>query len=170
MADISFKQFLTIVDQDTEPTAAQLDEIFGIFRNNAKLDKIKKQQAELHAKRKELRDKKAAALTKKDTGWSGSLGAPKGGIADADWDNALDSRDRKFLAKKDRMNMATEARLNEHRFGKKKNSRGKWIICDPEGGDLSGYGEFDTEEEVDAKRQKLNGTEGRSQRNTDKPE
>ncbi len=146
----TFKKFVEYVEIDGEPSDEQINEIFGLFRNNKKLDQLKAQREKL----KGMDAKKKAELDQalKDFA-AGKKPTPKGAIALADLEDALGADDRKFLAKRDRM---AEARLSEVRFSKKKVGS-KWIVCDPEGGDLPGYGSFDTEDEVNAKLKKLNG-------------
>lgn len=156
MSDFSFKNFVRFVEIDGEPTDEQINEIFGLFRNNAKLDKLKKEREKL----KGMSAAKKAQLDKalqdfKDGKKTPDAEKVRGAIANLDWDDALDSRDRKFLAKRDRL--ATEAVLTERRFRwKQRPSDKKWIVCDPQGGDLPGYGVFDTEEEAEGKAKKLN--------------
>ena len=65
MAQITFKNFLTFVDHEGEMTDEQICEIFGIFRNNAKVDALRKQKAELAAKRSEEQKKKDAIFAKR---------------------------------------------------------------------------------------------------------
>ena len=68
------------------------------------LDAIKKtaQSRAFHA-RKAADEKRAALQARKPEPTRGTLGQPKGALTNADWDDALDSRDRKFLAKRDRV-------------------------------------------------------------------
>jgi hypothetical protein len=63
MQKVSFKKFSTFVDLPEDPTADQLQEIFGIFGGNKeKVDKLQAQRAKLKAaelaKRKEIAKQK----------------------------------------------------------------------------------------------------------------
>lgn len=151
MSELSFKNFMRFVELDGEPSEEQINEIFGLFRNNQKLDKLKKEREKL----KSMSAAKKAQLDKalKDFA-DGKKPLKPGEVSLDDLEQALGADDRKYLRKQDRL--ATEALLAERRFNKKKNKEGKWIVCDPEGGDLPGFGIFDTEDEVNAKLKKLN--------------
>lgn len=69
MSQISFKNFSTFVDLNEEPSPEQLQELFGLFRNNEKLNAIKKKKEELKAaeekKKKEISQAKDAAFAKR---------------------------------------------------------------------------------------------------------
>lgn len=62
MLKVSFKQFSTFVDLPEEASPEQIQEIFGLFKNNEKIDVLKKKRDELKAqqdsKKKELEKKK----------------------------------------------------------------------------------------------------------------
>lgn len=62
MAEFTFKQFNKFVSMETEPTDEQITEIFGVFRNNDKLDKLKKTRQELTLAQKADREKKDAMM------------------------------------------------------------------------------------------------------------
>jgi len=49
-------------------------------------------------------------------------------------------------------------KLFERRFTKKKISDGHWVVADPEGGELRGFGVFTDEDKIDDKLDQLNGT------------
>jgi hypothetical protein len=250
MSDLSFKKFVQFVELDGEPSDEQINEIFGLFRNNQKLDKLKKEREKLKgmsdAKKKALDQALADfASGKKKT----QAQSDKGVVSNDDLDAALGADDRKFLAKRDRLaieglteeakvkafklqvdlskfgNMKpgkiedlifgedegddswaqnqdvvtieyiklkgnvlyvypmwddieanvqrglqrsydswqrkvkpsmAESVLTERRFRwKQRQTDKKWVVCDPEGGDLPGYGLFD-EDGVKAKVKSLN--------------
>jgi hypothetical protein len=67
----TFKKFVEFVDTE-EPTAAQLNELFGVFRNNKAAD-------DAQAKRDQLRQSKAGASEKdKELEWKVAQTAAKG--------------------------------------------------------------------------------------------
>lgn len=49
----SFKTYLNVVDQEQDPTDEQLTEIFGFFRNNEKIERIRaaRERAQQNAKK-----------------------------------------------------------------------------------------------------------------------
>lgn len=57
---VTFKKFVQFVEIEGEPTEEQINEIFGIFRNNQKLDKLRAEREKL----KKLSPEKKAALDK----------------------------------------------------------------------------------------------------------
>lgn len=73
---ITFKKFVTFVEHDGDMTDEQLDEIFGMFKNNAKIDAAKKQKDDLLLKKKELGKKKDALFAKRKA----ELDAENGGF------------------------------------------------------------------------------------------
>jgi hypothetical protein len=107
MSKVSFKKFNEFVETGDELSDEQINEIFGLFRNNAKLDKLKKERERLKGmsseKKKEL-DAALAAWAAGDKKKVTPAAKAAGANDDADWDDVLDSRDRKVLAKQDKVN------------------------------------------------------------------
>jgi hypothetical protein len=98
MSQITFKKFVNYVDLEGDVSDEQINEIFGLFRNNQKLDALKKKRAELKTKsaaQKADLDKALADFR------DGKKPTPKGQIALRDLEDALSSDDRKALAKHD---------------------------------------------------------------------
>jgi hypothetical protein len=62
MAEITFKKFNQFVSMENDPTDEQITEIFGVFRNNDKLDKLKKTRQELTLAQRADREKKDAMM------------------------------------------------------------------------------------------------------------
>jgi len=98
MSDISFKKFSLFID-GPETSDEQITEIFGLFKNNDKLEKLKKERERLKAKRAGVTGNKEDAL---DIALKNlAAGKKPGVILDKDLQAALGSNDRKFLAKDD---------------------------------------------------------------------
>jgi hypothetical protein len=62
MSNITFKQFNTFMSIEGEPTDEQINEIFGVFKNNKKIDDLKKKRAELTAAQKADKARKDAIM------------------------------------------------------------------------------------------------------------
>lgn len=62
MAEITFKKFNQFVSMENDPTDEQITEIFGVFKNNDKLDKLKKTRQELTLAQRADREKKDAMM------------------------------------------------------------------------------------------------------------
>jgi hypothetical protein len=62
MSRISFKQYSEVVDENTSED--RLNEIFGLFRNNAKIEKLKKDREKLLAAKKLASAEKDAAFAR----------------------------------------------------------------------------------------------------------
>lgn len=96
MSNVSFKKFVSFVNLEGDVSDEQINEIFGLFKNNDKVEKLKKERERL----KGMSDKKKAELDQalKDfkDGKKPNTELPKGA------QDALDSRDRKMLAKMDK--------------------------------------------------------------------
>jgi len=94
---ISFKKFVQFVDLEGDVTDEQINEIFGLFQNNKKIEAAR-------AMRDKLKDPaKKAALDKalKDFE-NGKKPLPKGSVRNDDLDAILSADDRKNLARNDR--------------------------------------------------------------------
>jgi hypothetical protein len=91
----TFKQYLAASEGTQE-----VNEIFGLFKNNAKIEKIRKE-------REKLKNQSAAKKAELDKALkdfaAGRKPTPAGAIALNDLEDALSADDRKFLAKRDRM-------------------------------------------------------------------
>ena len=102
MSNVSFKKFVSFVNREGDVSDEQINEIFGLFKNNDKVEKLKKERERL----KGMSDKKKAELDQalKDfkDGKKPNTELPKGAQDKATWDDALDSRDRTMLAKMDK--------------------------------------------------------------------
>ena len=102
MSNVSFKKFVSFVNLEGDVSDEQINEIFGLFKNNDKVEKLKKERERL----KGMSDKKKAELDQalKDfkDGKKPNTELPKGAQDKATWDDALDSRDRTMLAKMDK--------------------------------------------------------------------
>lgn len=108
MSDLTFKKFVDFVNLEGDVSDDQINEIFGLFRNNQKLDKLKKEREKLKGMSAQKKAELDQALKDfKD----GKKPTPKGAIALADLEDALSADDRKFLAKRDRL--ATEGQIDE---------------------------------------------------------
>lgn len=92
----SFKTFSSFIDREDDPTDEQITEIFGLFKNNEKLERLKRERERL----KGLSAAKKAELDKALKAFGAS--AKPGGIKDDDLAQALSAMDRKELAKQDR--------------------------------------------------------------------
>lgn len=117
MSDISFKKFVEYVNLDGDVSDAQINEIFGMFRNNVKLDKLKKEREKLKGMSSQKRAELDKALRDFADGKQVKItDRVKGAIKDIDWDAALDSADRKFHAKRDRAMATEDVRVKEPGF------------------------------------------------------
>lgn len=97
MEHISFKKFSIFVDTDGEVSNDQITEIFGLFQNNSKIEKLK-------AEREKLKGQKATKGAALDQALKDMAAGKKPGVmSDADLEKSLDSRDRSALAKGDKM-------------------------------------------------------------------
>ena len=102
---VSFKKYLQLIDSRTELSEEQVNEIFGLFKNNAKIDKLRAERE----KSKNMDPKKRAALDQalkdfaagKKPGSIEARRAEAAGITDDDLESALGADDRKVLAKQD---------------------------------------------------------------------
>jgi hypothetical protein len=80
---LSFKQFNQFASLPEAATDDQINEIFGVFRNNERVEKLKAKQAELLAKRKEKQDQlKKAMSDRKDDKWAAAKQDVEGGNYD----------------------------------------------------------------------------------------
>lgn len=127
MSQITFKKFVNFVDLEGDVSDEQINEIFGLFRNNQKIDALKKKRAELKTKstaQKADLDKALADFR------DGKKPTPKGQLALRDLEDALTADDRKALAKHDtagkRREMAyARAAAMESSLGEAKNATTK---------------------------------------------
>lgn len=96
MANITFKNFLNYLSTD-DMTDSQITEIFGLFKNNSKLEKAKAEKEKLKA----AKDARGKEIDK-------ALQAMKGGkrpgvISNDDLNDVLDAGDRKAVFRNDRL-------------------------------------------------------------------
>ena len=105
MSKVSFKKFVEFVESDDEFTDEQINEIFGLFRNNTKLDKLKKEREKLKGMSAQKKAELDKALQDLKNG-KRKDGKPTTDTAidDATLDDVLSSHDRKHLAKMDKPN------------------------------------------------------------------
>jgi hypothetical protein len=97
MERISFKKFSAFIDSDGEVSNEQITEIFGLFKNNSKIEKLK-------AEREKLKGQKASKGAALDQALKDMAAGKKPGVmSDADLEKSLNSRDRSALAKGDKM-------------------------------------------------------------------
>lgn len=123
MSKVSFKKFVEFVESDDEFTDEQINEIFGLFRNNTKLDKLKKEREKL----KGMSAQKKAELDKalqdfKDGKRKDGKPTTDTAIDDATLDDVLSSHDRKHLAKMDKYN---DRMRGDNHGGGSKNQTGR---------------------------------------------
>lgn len=105
---ISFKKFIEFVEFDGDVSDEQINEIFGLFKNNQKIDKLRKEREKLKGMSAEKKAELDQALKDFAAGRKTAVtDRVKGALKDVDWDDVLGADDRKYLAKRDRM--ATEA-------------------------------------------------------------
>lgn len=95
---LSFKKFMQFVNLDGEVSDDQINEIFGLFRNNAKVDALKKEREKLKgmsaAKKAELDQAlKDFASGKKPKAGSGQF---------TDWDEVVGGADKTALDREDK--------------------------------------------------------------------
>ena len=101
---IKFKKYVEYVSQEEELTEAQLDEIFGLFKNNQKIEKIKADREKLKQdtakKVADWRAKKAQAMMQQGNDEDNEVAknkqlkstpkaAASGRAAERDWVNNL---------------------------------------------------------------------------------
>jgi len=97
MERISFKKFSAFIDSDGEVSNEQITEIFGLFKNNSKIEKLK-------AEREKLKGQKASKGAALDQALKDMAAGKKPGVmSDIDLEKSLNSRDRSALAKGDKM-------------------------------------------------------------------
>jgi hypothetical protein len=99
MVDISFKKFLSFVSSDEHMSDEQITEIFGLFKNNAKLDKLKAEREKLKA----AKEAKGKELDKALHAWKTDKKVNSGVISDDDLHQSLGAGDRKALYKSDKL-------------------------------------------------------------------
>lgn len=105
---ISFKKFIEFVEFDGDVSDEQINEIFGLFKNNQKIDKLRKEREKLKGMSAEKKAELDQALKDFAAGRKTAVtDRVKGALKDVDWDDVLGADDRKYLAKRDRM--TTEA-------------------------------------------------------------
>lgn len=101
---ISFKKFIEFVEFDGDVSDEQINEIFGLFRNNQKIDKLRKEREKLKGMSAEKKAELDQALKDFAAGRKTAVtDRVKGALKDVDWDDVLGADDRKYLAKRDRM-------------------------------------------------------------------
>lgn len=125
MSGFSFKQFQTFIDLEGEVTDEQINEIFGIFRNNSKLQKLRSEREKLKGRSVEKSAEIDAALKKFGTN-------KQGVISNDDLENALDPADRKRLSHDDKTR-AKEIEEIRKKLGLKENLKVKepgWYVVD----------------------------------------
>ena len=109
MSKITFSQFSKFIDSDEDFSDEQINEMFGLFRNNAKLEKLKKERERLKGlsaeKKKEL-DAALVAWANSDKKTLTNTARKAGANRDVVWDDVLSVGDRKVLARQDRANDA----------------------------------------------------------------
>lgn len=99
MSSFSFRNFVKFVDGPSDITDDQINEIFGIFSNNKKIDSLKKQREDLRNKqlskekdavfaktKAEIEGKPYADSTSKATTARSTHAADR--AADSDWANS----------------------------------------------------------------------------------
>lgn len=97
MSKLSFKAFNQFVEGDL--SEEQVNEIFGLFRNNAKLDKLRKEREKL----KNMSAEKKAQIDRALQDFaSGKKPLPAGAQDDVTWDDVLSVGDRKVLKRHDK--------------------------------------------------------------------
>ena len=112
---LSFKKFIEFVEIEGDVSDEQINEIFGMFKNNQKIEKLRKEREKL----KNMSSEKKAELDQALKDFAAGRKTPvtdrvKGALKDVDWDEVLSPEDRKYQAKNDRR-MATEAKSDvEH--------------------------------------------------------
>ena len=105
---LSFKKFIEFVEIEGDVSDEQINEIFGLFKNNQKIDKLRKEREKLKGMSAEKKAQLDQALKDFAAGRKTAVtDRVKGALKDVDWDDVLSADDRKYLAKRDRM--ATEA-------------------------------------------------------------
>lgn len=104
---LSFKKFIEFVEFDGDVSDEQINEIFGLFKNNQKIDKLRKEREKLKGLSAEKKAELDQALKDFAAGRKTAVtDRVKGALKDVDWDEVLSPEDRKYNAKRDRM--ATE--------------------------------------------------------------
>lgn len=105
---LSFKKFMTFVNLEGDVSDEQINEIFGLFRNNKKIDDLKKQREKLKGmsadKKREIDQALKDFAAGKKTQVTDRV---KGALKDVDWDDVLNADDRKFNARRDRLAMSS---------------------------------------------------------------
>jgi uncharacterized protein YfeS len=106
----SFKQFIQLLDSDLNEE--QLNEIFGLFRNNKeqnaqKIADLRKQRAALAGKKKMTDAELKAAMD----AWAAGQKKVPGKISHDDLEAALSANDRKALTRMDRERDVKNAEL-----------------------------------------------------------
>src|SRR5574343_176357 len=103
MSQITFKLYSEIIDESTSDE--RLDEIFGLFKNNAKVEKLRKEREALLAKKKK-------AVADKDKAWQAAKDSVDAeNRAEMYWKNKSD-RSKQADARAGDLDWATES-LNE---------------------------------------------------------
>jgi len=105
MSNVSFKKFVSFVNLEGDVSDEQINEIFGLFKNNDKVEKLKKERERL----KGMSDKKKAELDQALKDFKdGKKTMPKGALSHDVWDDALSGDDKAALARHDK-DMARQA-------------------------------------------------------------
>lgn len=104
MSNVSFKKFVSFVNLEGDVSDEQINEIFGLFKND-KVEKLKKERERL----KGMSDKKKAELDQALKDFKdGKKTMPKGALSHDVWDDALSGDDKAALARHDK-DMARQA-------------------------------------------------------------
>lgn len=100
----SFKHFVQLLDSELDDS--QLNEIFGFFKNNEKVNKLRKDREALVKTKKMTDDELKAAMD----AWAAKSKTP-GKISDDDLEAALSPGDRRVLSRMDRERDTKNAEL-----------------------------------------------------------
>ncbi len=99
MSKLSFKTFAKFVDLEGEVSDEQINEIFGLFKNNSKVEKLRKEREKL----KNMSAEKKAQIDRALQDFaSGDKPLPAGAHKDVTWDDILSVGDRKVLKRQDK--------------------------------------------------------------------
>ena len=90
---LSFKKFIQFVELDGEVSDAQINEIFGIFKNNAKVDALKKEREKLKGMSADKKAKIDQALKDFASGKKHQY---------TDWDDVVGGADKTALGREDK--------------------------------------------------------------------
>jgi len=95
---LSFKKFIQFVELDGEVSDEQINEIFGIFKNNAKVDALKKEREKLKGMSADKKAKIDQALKDFAAGKKPKAGSDQY----TDWDDVVGGADKTALDREDK--------------------------------------------------------------------